>query len=43
MGLVSSFDLHGSSGALALKLLDADQPPEVDQNPRRIAFNGELR
>jgi len=43
MGLVSSFDLYGSSGALALKHLDAGQPAEVDQNTRRIGFNGYLR
>jgi hypothetical protein len=43
MGLVSSFDLHGSSGALPLKHLDADQPEEVDQNTRRIGFICELR
>jgi hypothetical protein len=43
MGLVSSFDLHGSSGALALKQLDASQPAEVDQNTRSIGFNGDLR
>jgi hypothetical protein len=31
MGLVSSFDLHGSFGALALKDLDAGSSSEVDQ------------
>jgi len=31
MGLVSSLDLHGSSGALALNHLDAGQLSEVDQ------------
>jgi len=38
MGLVSSFDLHGSFGALALKDLDAGWPSEVDQKTQLRGF-----